>query len=371
MTIRRTTLASYLLFALCNLLYFYFFVFTHPMRSLSPGEFHFDYYSMFYFPVNYDYLKSSNVFGAVERSDWRFWSHQNFPIAFFYYHVSQLTGFDYDLASFVVNNLLILASYRCLTTTLTSAGLSTKYSFLFFLNPQLVYYSQAINKEIPTLFFVLLLTCLAAQRKWWTFGLMAILAVTVRQQLVLFAGFLFVLQTARRYWLAVLAVYAASALAAAVWAPLTATLVQAARFSKLVSDLNIGFYAGNLLLAPVIVVQWIYEQLRSLWFITPEGYINLYFLRDVIAIATLLWLLGTNLRYFARLRVSCKGPERIMISSILAYTFMQLVHPIIQQRYYFPIEVLLIALGSAIYAARARVSTSHVDDLGSMSVSSV
>jgi hypothetical protein len=348
-TVARRVFASYLLFLACNVCYFFFFVYARPITSLRPAEgFHLDYYNYFYFPVNYDYLKIAHIFQDIERGSWAYWSSANFFVLLFYYHTSRLTGLGYDLLSFIVNNFLVIGAYLCCIRAMTAAGWPTRYSFAFFLNPQLVYYSQVINKEMPALFLVMLLTCLAVERKRALFLAAALLAILVRQHFVLYAGFLMFLQTARRFRLRLALAYVASAVARAVALSVGLDgegMIANARFLRFALDVDRQFYITNLVLAPIRIAQWIYEQLRSLWFITPEGYINLYFLRDVIPILMLLWLLPTLVGFFRALRIHAAGRERILLSSVVAFVLMQLVHPLVQQRYYFPLVVLLLMLG--------------------------
>lgn len=360
--IRRTTLAAYLFLLLANVLYFYTFVYTRPITQLTADVNSLFYYFYFFFPVNYDYLMYEHIFRVIDSGSWQYWSNSNFAISFFYVYASRLTHLSYDVVSFIVNNLLIVGSYYYLVRILEAAGLSTRYSFLFFLNPQLVYYSQAINKEMPALYFVLQLTYLVSKRRWLMFGAVAVLAGVLRQQLLLFAGFLYFLQTARRFRARLMVAYVASAVLAVIAPSIglrSASTVANARFSKFVFDLNDRFYVGSLLLAPVTVAQWIYEQMRSLWFITDEGYVNLYYLRDVIPIVLLLCLLPANLQILLRIRVYGQRPQRLMLSAILAFTFMQLIHPIIQQRYYFPLVVLLLAMGFGVLGSRVDVARSR------------
>gem|GEM_PF-6996407 len=275
--------------------------------------------------------------------------YQNFWISFFYHSLGELIPIDYDAIAFIVNNVLFVLSYYFVCKILIVAKLPEKYSFLFFLNPQLIYYSQLINKEAPTLFFVLWITYLVLMNKRLLLIVVTVLAFLMRQQLLIFSLFLYFIHNAGNYRWRLLYAYIISAVGAVLISIQSiegdANIYAHSGFVKFVLDMNIDYYIGNLFFSPLKVAQWIYDQLGSLSFIDSDGNVDLYKLKDV-GVILILVLLGKNIvRAFLSIKIYSAQGERILMSSIIALTFTLLINPIIHARYLFPIEIFLIMLG--------------------------
>lgn len=357
MKVRRSTIAAYAVFLTFNLLYFFLFVYVQQRDDSD--SYRVTYYSIFYFPVNYDYLKFEYMFDAIKNGSWTWIMaiSPNFGISFFYVYLQKLVPLSYDALAFIINNVLWVLAYRYAVGIMKASGLSTKYSYLFFFNPQLIYYSQIVNKDSLTLFFVLGLTYHVVTKHRVRFLVMTVAALSVRGQMLAFSFFLYALYGARNFRRRLCQMYVVSALGAVVGAKLgeqfSADLVASARFVKFVNEMNSRYYVGNLLLAPVKLVQWIYDQLLSLRFITPEGLIDLYSLRDVAMIVLLAIYTPKLVRLLTHVRRYSSGGERILLSAIFAFILTWLMNPITHQRYLFPLEILMtmLAVGSPPIAA--------------------
>ena len=364
MRIRASTAIAYIAFISANALYFYAFIYTQPIASMSELRADIPYYGVFYFPANYDYLKFIHFFTAIEDGRFGIFGgnfgpqnvadviEQNFGIAFFYVQLKRIVPLDYDLLAFIVNNICFVLSYHYAVKIISGLGWSTKYSFLFFLNPQLIFYSHVINKEPPTLLFVLLLTYLISKRRFGGFVLATAVAWVLRHQLFFFAFFLYAIYFARNFRVRLRTSYVVSAAGAALLAVMILRDNPAAyadsRFVRFLIELNAQYYVGNLLLAPVKIVQWIYEQFLSLRFVTSEGWLNLYLAKDLGVIVVLVALSNRWVRALVNVRRGGMGRERVLLSAIFAWTLMLLINPLVQQRYLFPVEILLIMLGLCI-----------------------
>ena len=299
-------------------------------------------------------MKYLYIFDSVADGSWEYLGTQNFGISYFYFHLRRLVPLDIDVLALIVNHICFVLSYHYAIKLVSILRWSTRYSYLFFLNPQLVWYSQLINKEPPTLLFVLLLSYLVVKRRKVAFILMAVVATLLRQQFLVFSGFLYALYVARRYRFRLCQLYVASAIGATILAlnmsaeTAEGLNITSSGFVRLIYNLNVDYYVGNLLLAPVKIIQMVYAQLLSLAFIQhrgPESYINLYEMKDVGVIIVIACLGRKLLPLLVHVGRGVYGPQRVMLSAIFAFMLMLLINPIVHQRYLFPVEVLLIVLG--------------------------
>lgn len=363
MKLRASTLIVYLMFLVANTAYFFAFIAVDPIRTSAEFDRRADvpYYGIFQLPAVYDYLKTEHLFVAIEEG--RFCAgcgnfgpengadvlSQNFGITLFYVQLSKILPLDYDLLAFIVNNLCLVLAYYYGVKIISGLGWSTRYSYLFFVNPQLILYSQLINKEPATLLFVLLLTYLVSKRQRGKFAVATLAAWILRHQLFFFAVFLYLIYFARRFRVRLWQMYAVSAFGAA-WLAMrimasNPEAMSESGFSRFLLVANAEYYLGNLLLAPIKVVQWIYEEMVLSLYFFADGRINLYLMKELGVIVVVAVLAKRLIPILLRVKRGGMGGERLLLSAIFAFALMELINPIIHQRYLFPVLVLLIMLG--------------------------
>lgn len=354
--IRKKTLISCLIYIFLSISYY--FIFVEPDSYKQVGDKYFSY------AYTGDYLAYSHIFDSIREGSWKYVLDQNFWITYFYVHLGELVNVDENILSLIINIILFILSYYFIVKICVRADLSTKYLYLFFLNPQLIYYSQTINKEPPTLFFVVVLAFFLISNKRYMFFVAMFMAAMLRHQLVIYAFFLYFLFGSKKYKLRVFYAYIISALGAAIYSTMyDAGAIENSRFVMFVYELNTNYYIGNLIFAPVKLVQWVYDQLFSIIFIDVGGEINLYYLRDVVAIAFIAIFFSKLLRLFLNIEKYSKYGERVFLSMVISYVFMLLINPMIHQRYLFPIEVLLVVLAvsaSHFYTGKMQCSNSKI-----------
>ena len=350
--IRKITFFAYIIFLTFNVMYFYLFFVVKPLPLPSATKQ--IYYDMFIVPANFDHLKYMLFIGDLEvgKSIGRISNTKG--ICYFYYYLRKVVHLDYVYLSFIVNNILFLFSYVILMKILDKGYFSKKYSFLFFFNPQLIYYSQLMNKEAFTLFFVLLMTYLLITKNEKMFFFVVPAAMIIRGQLLIFAFSLYWLYHGRVYWLRIIQIYLINVCAATVLAntlPADPFILKDTFFSKFIFELNRDYYIGTLLLGPVKIIQFFYDQLlifKGLMVHFREfRAINLYFLRDVAPVFSLFLLSNRIFRVFTNIKVYCRQSERFFLNPIIAFVFMLMIYPYCHQRYLFPVIVLTIHLGLA------------------------
>lgn len=349
-TVRKVTLSVYFIFLITNLIYFYFFSFLPISRDHMIFETR-SYYGIFTYTANGDhfsYLYPIDTILNQGKSLGRISPHSG--IVYFYYYLHKCIPLDYAILSFIVNNVVIVASYITLIAILKRAALSTRYSWVFFCNPQLVYYSQLMNKESLTLLAVLLMAYFVSTRRNIPLVITTLASIVIRQWLGLFAFFLWWLYNARNYKIRMLHLYVITAFLAAYISTQVSTApnldLQTSTLQMLIHQLNNDYGIGTLLLAPLRILQFIYLQLLSIPnSITPRGLISLYHAQDVLPVMIII-ILGERLsRIFLNMRIYFRRGERVFLSPIIAFTFVLLLYPYSHQRYFFPVIVLLIQMG--------------------------
>lgn len=344
--IRNVTIIAYLFFLVANIIYFYFFFVALPLPEMGEWE----YYGIFSIPANFDHLKYMWFIKPLEEGESIGPISNTTGICYFYYYLRKIIHLDYVVLSFIVNNIFILFSYIILIKILEKGFLSTKYSFIFFFNPQMIYYSQLINKEAITLFFILLMTFLLMTKNRFIFFLIIPISMIFRLQHAIFALFLYLLFYAKSYRTGIIFIYLISAGCAALFAnmQLKNELIEGSRFLSILYDLNRNYYIGNLVLAPARIIQFAYAQLMSFKSVLgTNGLINLYQLRDTIPIMIIFILCGSLFRVFMNINKYAQRGERFLFTPIIAFLFVLLIHPYTHPRYLFPINVLLIQMGLA------------------------
>ncbi len=375
-TVRKVTLYVYYIFLITNLIYFYFFSFLPISRDRMIFETR-SYYGIFTYIANGDhfsYLYPIDTILNQGKSLGRISPHSG--IVYFYYYLHKCIPLDYTILSFIVNNVVIVASYVTLIAILKRTALSTRYSWVFFCNPQLVYYSQLMNKESLTLLSVLLMVYFVSTRRNIPLVVTTLASMVIRQWLGLFAFFLWWLYNARNYRIRIMHLYVITAFLAA-YISITASTspnldLQTSTLQMLIHQLNNDYGIGTLLLAPLRIVQFIYLQLLSIPnSITSNGLISLYHAQDVLPVMIII-ILGERLsRIFMNMRIYFRRGERVFLSPIIAFTFVLLLYPYSHQRYFFPVIVLLIQMGLSHMRYRGSYAeTEYADDAVDMDVKS-
>jgi len=360
---QRKVILAYAVFLIANIIYLNMFA----MNIGQDSEY-------FFYPLNMDQRKS---YIPTIRQMEENWSDVNLlnntaGISYAYYLLKKMIGFPYDaipLVSFLVNNTCIILCYRYFVRIGTQLGFMMRYRWMFFLNPALIYYSQLINKEIFSLLFVLAFTWHLGQKQPWKLLIASGLSSFIRMQLAPVGVLSLWLYRRHRCIAGIVMLYVITSLVSGISiSDVTLDESQLLRedgssgLAKLMYLLNQEYYVGSLLLNPIRVIQYLYDQLLSLCVIAEDGRITMYYLRDVPFLMVMACLLGPLVVLVLRIRKYLHTPARALITVTCVYMIVLLMHFIVHARYLFPISYNMILL--SLYVAHGRYREEAVADNG-------
>lgn len=317
---------------------------------------------LYYTHIIADYKAYIGNIELMKLGEFKLGLNNNTGVAFIYFGLMKFIGLDTEhlpYLAFALNNVLILLSFFLFRKILFKLELPRHYQWFFFLNPALVYYSQLVYKEIPSLFFILLLTYGLMQRRWFGVVVASLASALVRLQLSPVGILAFIGYRMRSFLPFALCVYILISLAGAVlFKPEILSYQYGAMGEGVVgitSALNEKYFIGSLLLNPLKAVQYYYDVIRSVSFVDfGESHIDIYKLRDVPFALFLLFLTPALLRCFLNIRYFMSTHARALMVVILMYVTVLFLNPIVHARYLFPISYLCVLLGLFVKKGRGR-----------------
>ncbi|HBU09080.1 MAG TPA: hypothetical protein DEA99_07935 [Candidatus Omnitrophica bacterium] len=348
---KQNVILAYCLFIILNIVYLNVFAMNSQMWWEDENA-----STQFYFPLNLDQEKAYIPYMAMmEDGTYVNRISNSAGISHIYYALKKLTGFSYEdipWVSFLINNLFIILCYRYFVKIGLQLGLEMRYRWLFFINPALIYYSQLINKEIFTLFFTLAFTYYLGRKQSLKVLLYACFAFIVRMQMLPVGILAIWLHRRRNYIWSLVIIYIITSLAGPVLLPQdidmdTSSWMRADNtpgMVLLVQSLNQKYYIGSLILNPIKIVQYAFDQLRCIFFIMDDGRIDLYKFRDVLFTLTLAYLISPIMRLTTHFRTYINTPCRPLITVTCTFMLVLLVNPMVHSRYLFPISYNLVLL---------------------------
>lgn len=302
------------------------------------------------FEVYFDVMRKVQE-GTVSLGD----GINNIGIAYLYYGLSELLGLDIELPTIVafafwINLILIFGSGVLFMGLLRQRGGSLWWLLMFFVSPYLLFFSQLINKDIWTIFLLLLSVRLLERRNVFLLLLFLPVLMLVRLQyamvwaLMIYLRFGFGSMTQRAIVAYLLS--CAVSVAASIRGDLFDFSGQAG-LSALIHDLNVNYYAGALLLYPARAMAYVLSYFFAWGQIFENGLGNVLFL--VYALCSILWLIVLP----GLVRVLLRGKEEWqsmgpLLIVLYAYVLMMLASPIAELRYLtvaFPLIFLMAAGG--------------------------
>lgn len=346
-------LMAYLLFLILN--YFYYSIFTVDYMEFWLDE---QYSQFFYFPLNLDQQKAYvPILIALQNGEYVPLSSAS-GIAYIYWFLGFFVNINDEtipLASFVVNNLFVLASYYYFVKIGTEVlMLSLKYRWLFFLNPSLIYFSQLINKEMFSLALVLAMTYYLARKQYCKGGFVLLLATIQRlHYIVIMPLSLFLVRAPKKFMLKLFVLYVLFSLAAAYLVSPAIDLEGSALegygtysgISEIIITLNQKYYIGSLLLNPIKIIQYFYDLFLSFFCITQDFKLNLYYVHNIPYLAFLIMFWRDMARVLINFRTFVQGPSIYLLATSAIFFLILLMSPMVHSRYLFPISYSIALLG--------------------------
>lgn len=349
--IKQKVIMAYLLFLVANTIYLSVFAMDISyLEDEKAGNY-------FYVPLNKDQDKATVPYmRMIEEGSFEISLSNNIGVAYIYFLLKKYIGFSYEaipIISFIFNNILIIFCYLYFARIGLQLGLKMNYRWLFFLNPSLVYFSQLINKDIPSLLFILALTYYLGKKKSLKLLCVSLISFVVRMQLLPVGILSFWLYRRRRYILSLFLLYLATSLLSAIVLPYYLIFAPddlmrgdgSQGLTVLLQSLNQKYYIGSIVLNPLRIIQYLYDQLQSVFFITDDGRIDLYRLRDIPFVLALVYSFRPLITLFTHMKIYMNTSCRPLITVTFTYMMVLLMHYLIHARYLFPISLNLILLG--------------------------
>ena len=282
--------------------------------------------------------------------------NNDFGIAFVYDVVYKRLGFYYivDIYLFALffNLIFLLFVFYLYNKICQLEGLSHLVSAMFFLNFSVIYFSQLINKDMLTLYFLLLSLYFAVKKKYFLIFCLIPISFFVRQQLALCIFTYLVLLNVKQVKLTMFLVYIMSTLAAGYIS---------VHFS-FISDQSLGdglsyfiktfnnyfYYLGYFVFNPVRVIQYFYSVPQSLLTLYNGRFFDFAALLRVLSfplvIYSVLFIYGLVKNFKYSLLISQKPYALLVYSFFVCW----LMNPSINARYFMLILPVMV-LGYFVY----------------------
>ena len=337
----------------------YYMVFTNNWKPMGGGDQY--YYDIFTFAFNRDsvnYFLPSIISTAklgyalsgevVITSPLQFGN--NFGLIYLYYFISKIfmLGNNFMLTSLFVNFIIILITYILIYKICNRLNINKiNLHLIILLNTTFIFYLQGINKEPFTLLFVFSSTYLLLIDKKAFYFINLLLFTLIRMQHFIFGSYFFFLYKSRNkksFLYRTVIIYCISSALGAYYAQGITNFGHslAPGISLFILDLNQQYYIGTFIFGFVKIIQLFYDQLLLSFTFIQDGIINLYFLKETIPTIALLLLSKTIISKYKR--GIFYSNEKILFMSIISFLFMQIINPIIHQRYMWPVIITLFII---------------------------
>ncbi len=388
--INTVTIVSAILFFSISFIYFLNFTIYYDLWRNYPENSNF-----FYYPLNTDFTKLlmpalenlinirdnnglsfndivNNKFYATEIKSLNYetlYSYRGVQQAGIYYFYSAfiilyLDNFTYGILglSFVLNSLLVVVSYNFFCKILNHVSINNSYSYLFFFNPLLIWYSQGLNKEIILITLILGFIYFFLKKNKIQLVLTICLIYLIRWQLLLALPIIYIFFKFKNKGFMILGAYIFTSILATYIYHESSGIITSdysslkedyitvhsinTGLSTFIFDLNNNYYIGNLIFNPIRAIQYFYDQMRTLAFYNVNNKIDLYYLSNIIINLYILF----NIKILYKIIISYKHyvytPLGIIVYLLISMFLIVLMSPIIQARYLapmlYPILILII-----------------------------
>lgn len=345
---KNNLIAVFLYITFCISYYLYF-----TTQGFNYGVYH-DYFT---FVINGDFRKLTvPMIDRLDRGEHVPFLFEGKGLAYLYYYLPRSNNMGFGMVSLFVNMLCFLLTFKIIQKLNTSLGLKNKWLFLFLLNPQLIFYSQAINKEPFSLLFIFLSMYLFLNKKYLYLVVFAILFTTVRAHHALILALFIFLYSSKTILSFIFRLFLSHIFMSLVSifyvTPMILPLIADYQYTNFISDVakkvtEFDQYGlGHFLLFPFKVIQFFYDQFcLSFWFLN-DGVLNLYKFKEFLPN---LVLISVFLLKVANLKIKFEwfyGSQKIYYVFIIAYVQVISLSPIVHQRYLFPVIVTFLLIAS-------------------------
>lgn len=352
MTVRKQTIVLSVVFAVfCAAIigYFYYFDVSNVGKPIDGRP--------FLGEVNsHDHLYYVDTISRLRDEGVGYELNNDVGISYFFLVLSDFFIGDnegYAELALFVNVVFLFLTFFIYIKVCDFYGFDLWGKLLFFAGIHLVYFAQLINKDMLSVFLILLPVYCVLYRKWWWLLLATPFFFLVRQQLFIYlVSFVFLYTAVWPFW-RILVVYMVTCLVASyvvVHANIIGTESLEGGFSSFVYSVNESSYLGYLFFNPVRVLQFVQDALLSFFFLTPEGVVDMGRLLRVPQVLCLLIMSRPIFNALVNTRTGMHELSRPLYCSLVSYLMAWLMNPTVNARYVMLIAPVLVLL--ALYAKK-------------------
>ena len=333
----------------------------------SQGFSYGDYYDTFTYVINGDFRKLNiNTINRLDQGMAVNFFFEGNGLAYLYYYLPRSENLGFGLTSLIVNITCFSLAFIFLQKINKKLKIDNKWLYLFFLNPQLIFYSQTINKEPFTLFFTFLSIYLLLEKKYFYLIIVAFIFGSIREHHLVFLVLLIYLynsKTLKSFSLRLFISYIFMGIISIFYFSASydpSNLNFAGKFSNLIGILD-QYGIGYFLIAPIRIMQNFYDQFyQSFFFILPaysyvsdgslyyakEGLISIYKLKELLPNILLLFFILIQMLTFKIKFNWFFGPQKIYYIAIICFILVVSVSPVVHSRYLFPAIIIFLLIVS-------------------------
>lgn len=276
--------------------------------------------------------------------------NNNFGIAFMYSILYFLLPYKFSLSfiAFIFNLLVIAFSFVVFSKIVRSNSEDGKYTYFFFFNLVLLYYSQLINKDALTILISLLAILKPPKFRYFYLVFLIVFAFLVRIQLgMILVFYLFYLVFDSRFWV----LYSIFLVTSIAGGYISANELVISK-ETLGEGLSFRFFeintlspVLNLLIAPLRAIQFYFSMGLS-FFPFSSGALDL---SRLLLIPVLVLLILNIKNLFSALRIAIvnkHSPFRDFFGFLFIFTFTWIMNPSINDRYatlVLPVVLVILA----------------------------
>ena len=265
----------------------------------------------------------------------------------FFYIIGQDSNIIHILA-FILNIIFVILTYNVLEKLINDVlKLNYNPSFIFFLNPQLIFYSQTMGKEIFLMFIFISIIYFTYKKNYLILILLIISLFFVRYQMLIAVGFFFILIIFKEKKLFLLVTYLLISFFAAYLGQRSNnnwTYDINESFVLFLAYINTNYYfLGNIIFNPFILLQYFYDSFRMIIF-HYNNQINIYYLVNIPILFYMILKSKSIISILFKLKIIVNSKVMIIIFILIPFILTVLGSPSVSSRYLFPIVYPVIVI---------------------------
>lgn len=288
--------------------------------------------------------------------------NNNYGISAIYYGIGELFGLEaphWPLVALLVNLFFLVCSFVLYAKIHDLLNVNPYSILFFFLNTPLLYFAQLINKDMLTIFSILLIIYFLLKQNYWALILLPILLIFVRVQLAVYCILLLFVVLGSRPRLRLFLVYTLCALVAgfvSVYFPVISETTLTSGVSREIYSLSREYVFIYFFVDPIRLLI-AYKSLLDSFLFIHDGQLDVSRAINIPFVLGFLFLTKDWLTALLSRRYYFDYRSRVLISAIFVYFFVWLINPTINVRYILLIVPVFFVL--AMYRRAQRSEYFH------------